>query len=121
MPQITVRAATIADVAALVELNHIAYPELVAENDGKLIGSASSLIVDLGIDPMRWHTWAGVTDNGYFTSHDPRADTLYGADVCVHPEWRGKGAGAALYQARRELCKRMNLRRIIAGGRLWHY
>jgi predicted amidohydrolase/GNAT superfamily N-acetyltransferase len=145
MPNILVRPATIADVDALVELNHIAYPELVADNvvwsaaqvrshlqvfpegqivaeaEGRIIGAASSLIVDLGIDPMRWHTWAGVTDNGYFTSHDPRADTLYGADVCVHPDWRGRGAGAALYHARRELCRRLNLRRIVAGGRLWHY
>jgi len=145
MSNLTVRAATIADVAALVELNHIAYPELVADNvvwsaeqvsshlhvfpegqlvaeaEGRIIGSASSLIVDLGLDPLRWHTWAGITDNGYFTSHDPRADTLYGADVCVHTEWRGRGAGGALYAARRALCKRLNLRRIVAGGRLWHY
>jgi predicted amidohydrolase/GNAT superfamily N-acetyltransferase len=145
MSKISVRAATIADVDALVELNHIAYPELVADNvvwsaqqvrshlqvfpegqlvaeaEGRIIGAASSLIVDLGLDPMRWHTWAGITDNGYFTNHDPRADTLYGADVCVHPDWRGRGAGGALYQARRALCKQLNLRRIVAGGRLWHY
>lgn len=143
--EITVRSATRSDIEALVELNHIAYPELVAENvvwsaaqvkshlqvfpdgqmvaeiDGKIVGAASSLIVDLGIDPLRWHTWAGITDNGFFTNHDPRADTLYGADVCVHPDQRGLGVGAALYRARRALCKRLNLRRIVAGGRLWHY
>jgi predicted amidohydrolase/GNAT superfamily N-acetyltransferase len=145
MSNLIVRPATQADIAALVELNHIAYPELVADNvvwsadqvrshlqvfpegqlvadvDGRLIGAASSLIVDLGIDPLRWHTWAGITDNGYFTNHDPRADTLYGADVCVHPDLRGRGIGAALYEARRALCKRLNLRRIVAGGRLWQY
>jgi predicted amidohydrolase len=29
--------------------------------------------------------------------------------------------GHALYEARRELCRRFNLRRILAGGRLWNY
>jgi predicted amidohydrolase/predicted GNAT family acetyltransferase len=62
-----------------------------------------------------------VTDSGYFTNHDPSADTLYGADVYVHPDARGQGVGAALYEARRQLCRRLNLRRILAGGRLWNY
>jgi predicted amidohydrolase/GNAT superfamily N-acetyltransferase len=142
---IIVRPATLADVPALVELNHLSYPELIRENivwteeqlrshlhvfpegqivaevDGRVVGAVSSLIVDLGIDPLRWHTWAGITDNGFFTNHDPRADTLYGADVYVHPEMRGRRIGAALYEARRKLCRRLNLRRIVAGGRLWHY
>ncbi|MCB0320298.1 MAG: hypothetical protein KDD60_05175, partial [Bdellovibrionales bacterium] len=39
----------------------------------------------------------------------------------VHPDFRGKGIGAALYEARRALCRRLNLRRILAGGRLWNY
>src|SRR5690606_15139885 len=32
-----------------------------------------------------------------------------------------KGVGAALYEGRRKLCKRLNLRRIVAGGRLFSY
>ncbi len=39
----------------------------------------------------------------------------------MHPEARGKGVGAALYEARRQLCRRLNKRRILAGGRLWGY
>lgn len=45
----------------------------------------------MGSDPLRHHTWSGITDSGYFTNHDVRGDTLYGADVYVHPEARGKG------------------------------
>jgi len=70
---------------------------------------------------LRNHTWTGITDSGYFNNHNPRADTLYGADVYVHPEARGKGVGRALYDGRRQLCQRLNLRRILAGGRLWNY
>jgi hypothetical protein len=65
--------------------------QLVAEAKGKILGAVSSLIVNLGSEPLRHHTWAGITDSGYFTSHDPQGDTLYGADVYVHPDARGMG------------------------------
>ncbi|MCW5555856.1 MAG: bifunctional GNAT family N-acetyltransferase/carbon-nitrogen hydrolase family protein [Verrucomicrobiae bacterium] len=142
---VKVREASRQDIPALVELNRASYPtmaeenvvwgeshllshlrifpqgQLVAEANGKVLGAAASLIVNLGPDPLRLHTWSGITDSGYFTNHDPRGDTLYGADVYVHPEARSQGVGAALYEARRQLCRRLNLRRILAGGRLWNY
>jgi len=142
---IKVRRATQADVPALVKLNIAAYPvlanenvvwgeahlrshlrlfpqgQLVAVHKGRIVGAASSLVVDLGPDPLRNHTWSGVTDSGYFESHNPRGDTLYGADVYVDPKTRGMGVGAALYAARRKLCQKLNLRRILAGGRLVGY
>jgi predicted amidohydrolase/GNAT superfamily N-acetyltransferase len=95
--------------------------QLVAEVGGRIVGAAATLIVDMGPDPLRPHTWSGITDSGYFLNHNPRADTMYGADIYVHPDVRGMGVGAALYEARRQLCRRLNLRRILAGGRLWNY
>jgi predicted amidohydrolase/GNAT superfamily N-acetyltransferase len=142
---IEVRETTRADVPDLVALNKLAYPDLVEENiiwkeeqlwshlqvfpqgqlvaliRGRIVGAVASLMVDLGADPLRLHTFEGITDGGYFTNHDPRADTLYGADVYVHPKAQGKGVGAALYEARRKLCRELNLRRIVAGGRLFNY
>lgn len=142
---ILIREATRADVPRLVELNRDAYPimaeegviwgerhlinhqrvfpqgQLVAEISGKVVGAVASLIVDLGPNPLRDHTWSGITDSGYFSNHDPLADTLYGADVYVDPQFHGRGVGSALYEARRKLCKRLNKRRILAGGRLWNY
>jgi predicted amidohydrolase/GNAT superfamily N-acetyltransferase len=142
---VTVREATRDDIPALIELNRAAYPvlanenvvwgeahllshqrlfpqgQLVAELGGKILGAVSTLVVDMGPDPLRYHTWSGITDSGYFLNHNPSADTLYGADVYVHPESRGLGVGAALYKARRQLCRRLNKRRILAGGRLWNY
>ncbi|MCF7762718.1 MAG: bifunctional GNAT family N-acetyltransferase/carbon-nitrogen hydrolase family protein [Verrucomicrobia bacterium] len=143
--KVRVREATSKDVPAMVALNRAAYPllaednvvwgeshltshqrlfpsgQLVAEIRGRIVGAAASLVVHLGSEPLRYHTWAGITDSGYFTNHDLKGDTLYGADVYVHPDFRGHGVGAALYQARRDLCRRLNLRRILAGGRLWNY
>ncbi len=142
---VVVRKARRDDIPALVALNRECYPEmatdnivwaevhlrshlrvfpqgqLVAESGGKLVGAASSLIVAMGADPLRPHTWGGVTDSGFFTNHDPNGDTLYGADIYVHPKAQGTGVGAKLYVARRELCKKLNLRRILAGGRLPGY
>lgn len=104
--------------------NHLRlFPEgqLLIEIDGQVVGAVSSLIVNMGTDPYRAHTYAGITDGGYFHNHDPQGDTLYGADVYVDPACRGMGLGHELYQARRDLCVRLNLRRILAGGRVHGY
>lgn len=142
---LTIREARPGDIPTLVELNKLCFPamaeenvvwtpqqianhirifpegQLVAEEDGRILGGVSSLIVSLGDDPYRPHTYAGITDSGYFHNHDPKGDTLYGADVYVDPELRGRGIGNLLYEARRQLCRKLNLRRILAGGRIHGY
>jgi GNAT superfamily N-acetyltransferase len=140
-----IRAVTPADLPHLVALNCAAYPDLIqdevvwtepqlqshlvvfpegqllAESEGRPVGAISTLILHRGIDPLANHTWLGVTDNGYFVRHDPGGDTLYLADIYVHPDAWGRGVGRALYAALREMCRRLGLRRIVAGGRLWSY
>ncbi len=98
------------------------FPEgqFVAEFEGVTVGSASSLIVRLEPEYAE-HTYNQVTGAGMFTTHDPRGDSLYGADVSTHPEMRRMGIASALYEARRQLAVSLNLRRIIAGGRLFNY
>ena len=98
------------------------FPEgqLVAVVDGVIVGAASALVVqwdDYALD----HTWKSVTGDGYFTTHDPRGRTLYGTELMVDVNRRGFGIGRALYQAQRRICRRMNLRRIIAAARLPGY
>jgi len=142
---ITLRVAHESDFEALIALNKLCFPtmieqnvvwnlgqvsnhlrvfpegQIVAEHEGRIVGAVSSLIVNMGTDPYRQHTYAGITDGGFFHNHDPQGDTLYGADVYVHPDMWGQGVGHALYEARRELCRRLNLRRILAGGRLYGF
>lgn len=101
-------------------LHHFPQGQFIAEQDGRVLGIAISLVV-LWDDYSLHHTWASVTNNGHFDTHDMGGRTLYGAEVCVDPDSRGQGVGHALYEARRKLCRAMNLKRIIAGGRLPGY
>jgi GNAT superfamily N-acetyltransferase len=140
-----VRPATAADVPRLAEMNRAAYPELVAANvvwneaqlhahlerfpegqqvvvlDGVVSGAISTLVVPPSRNPMAQHTWLDITDDGTFASHDRRGDTLYLADVYVHPAAWGKRVGETLYAAMRDTCVALGLRRVVAGGRLWGY
>jgi GNAT superfamily N-acetyltransferase len=104
------------------ESQRLAFPEgqMVAVCEGHVVGVASSLVVrwdDYNAQP----TWRSITAEGHFTTHDSTGHTLYGADLVVDSTRRGFGVGRALFQARRRLCRRLNLRRIIATTRLPGY
>ena len=103
--------------------NHIEiFPDgqLLAEIDGRIVGSSSSLVISLSSE-YEEHDWFEITGNGLFSNHNASGDTLYGADLSTHPEFRNMGIGTMLYDARKELAMRLNLRRILAGGRLYDY
>jgi len=95
--------------------------QFVAEEpDGTIVGSASTLIVSLNPEYAD-HTWKEITANGRFTNHDPKGDSLYGADISTHPKYRHEGIGSMLYDERKRLVITLKLRRMIAGGRLFNY
>lgn len=103
--------------------SHLAiFPEgqFVAEYDGKVIGSCSSLIINFDEYDDR-HTWDDVTDNGYITNHNPDGYNLYGIEVMVHPKFRRMKIGQRLYDSRKELVAHLNLKSIIIGGRIPNY
>jgi GNAT superfamily N-acetyltransferase len=104
------------------EMQLAAFPEgqVLAEADGKVIGYATALIVQLD-DSTHWYTYEEITGGGTFSTHDPSGDTLYGADVAVHPDYRGRGVAGLLYEQRKRLMKRYNLRRMEAYGRIPGY
>lgn len=94
--------------------------QFCAEYKGKIVGSCSSLIIKL-VPEYKEHTWREACGNSLFKNHNPKGDTLYGADVSTHPAFRRLGIATKLYKARRDLAIQLNLRRIIAGGRLINY
>lgn len=94
--------------------------QFVAEYNGKIVGSCSSLIITL-YPEHRTHTWKEACGTSLFKNHDASGDTLYAADVSTHPEHRRLGIATKLYNERKKLAKKLNLRRIVAGGRLFNY
>ena len=91
--------------------------QIIAEDEDGIVGCASSLIV-LWDDWSEDHDWEEITGAGTFNNHNPAGKTLYGAEVFVDPTRVGAGIGHLLYEGRRNLCRAMNLKRIIACGRL---
>lgn len=93
------------------------FPEgqLCIEDKGRVIACALSLIVNYD-KYSDLHTYEKITDSGFITNHEADGDTLYGVDVFVDPEFRGLRLGRRLYDARKELCQSLNLKRIVAGG-----
>ncbi len=145
MPKkVTIRNTTKDDIPKVVELQKVAFPYMAAEGVywrpkeleehikifpegqfcaeyiGKIVGSCSSLIIILTPE-YKEHTWKEACGTSFFKNHDPRGDTLYAADVSTHPDHRRLGIATKLYNARKELAIKLNLRRIISGGRLFNY
>ena len=58
---------------------------------------------------------------GTYANHDPNGDWYYGGDISVHPDYRGRGVGKMLYEARKKLVRERGLRGIVAGGVLPGY
>ena len=67
------------------------------------------------------HTFAEIIQGGWLTSHQPEGDWLYGADLGVHPVYRGRGLAAALYAARQELVWALGLKGQITAGMMSGY
>ena len=67
------------------------------------------------------HAFIEMIAQGYFTNHDPNGAYLYGADISTHPEYRRRGIATLLYDARKELIRRLNMRGMVAGGMIPGY
>ncbi len=88
--------------------------------DGELAGCALSIIVDYSkIDDK--HTYNEITGNYTFNTHTDSGDILYGIDVFIRPKFRGLRLGRRLYDYRKELCEKLNLKGIVFGGRIPKY
>ncbi|MEC2075581.1 bifunctional GNAT family N-acetyltransferase/carbon-nitrogen hydrolase family protein [Metabacillus fastidiosus] len=101
-------------------LDHFPEGQFCAEFEGEIIGSCSSLLINFDEYDDR-HTWDDITDNGYITNHNPAGYNLYGIEVMVHPKFRRMKIGHRLYEARKDLARRLNLKSIIIGGRIPNY
>lgn len=94
--------------------------QIVIEDDGRIVGLALTVQVDYATFSNP-HTYDDLQGKRNEVMHNPDGDALYGLDVLIHPDYRGYRLGRRLYEARKELCRSMNLRAILAGGRIPGY
>ncbi len=136
----TVRTLRVEDFESIIEMQRVCFPglsvwkkeqivsqierfpegQIGVEIDGKLAASSSSLMLQYTSN-LSWHDYKKVSDNGFISNHDPIGDTLYGIEIMVHPEFRGMKLSRRIYEARKELCRNKNLKRMIIGGRIPGY
>jgi predicted amidohydrolase/GNAT superfamily N-acetyltransferase len=94
--------------------------QIIVKANGKIAGCALSIIVDSnkyeGV-----HTYRQATGNNTFSTHNKNGDLLYGIEVFVHPDFRGLRLGRRMYDYRKELCEKLNLKGILFGGRIPNY
>ena len=94
--------------------------QICIEDSGQLVAVALTVSVkyDRFSNP---HTYDDLILSNEQILHSAKGDSLYGLDVFVQPEYRGYRLGRRLYEARKELCRSLNLRAILAGGRIPGY
>ncbi|MGQ9927173.1 MAG: GNAT family N-acetyltransferase [Chloroflexaceae bacterium] len=92
----------------------------VALDGERVVGQSSTLRVNAERAFVP-HTYREITGANFFTTHDPAGEWLYGADMSVHPDYRGRRISSMLYDARKALIRRLRLRGMVAGGALPGY
>lgn len=139
---IEVRNLRIEDYEAMVEVTRAAYAGIgglpwgrqhIAKlldlfSEGQLcvtvnerpVGFALSLIIDYSKFGDS-HTYEDITDKYSFSTYDAHGDVLYGLEIMVDPTFRNMRLARRLYEARKALCENLNLRAILAGGRIPGY
>lgn len=100
--------------------NHVSlFPEgaICVEFNGRIIGSLTTLLVNFNSDEPQ-HTWEEVTDGGFIRTHTPDGNTLYIVDICISPEFRKAGLGKWMMQAIYQLAVKLDVERVLGGGRM---
>jgi GNAT superfamily N-acetyltransferase len=95
------------------------YPEGSSSRStkGEIAGYCATMRLDERI-ALCPHTWEQITGDGFGSRHDPTGDWLYGYEMCVDPAVRGVRIGQRLYDARKTLAERLELKGIVFGARM---
>lgn len=98
------------------------FPEgqVVIKVNNQLAGCALAILVSSSKVEEN-HTYNEITGNCTFNTHKPNGQILYGIDVFIKPEFRGLRLARRLYDYRKELCEKLNLKGIAFGGRIPNY
>ncbi|MCB8999459.1 MAG: bifunctional GNAT family N-acetyltransferase/carbon-nitrogen hydrolase family protein [Bacteroidales bacterium] len=98
------------------------FPEgqVVIKVNNQIAGCALSIIINQD-DFDDNHSYKEITGNYTFNTHSQKGDILYGIDVFIKPGFRGLRLGRRLYDYRKDLCEKLNLKGVTFGGRIPNY
>ena len=102
------------------QINNFREGNFVAILDDETVGYCASSRIS-GAIALQPHDWEEISGNGFGSRHDPAGDWLYGYEMCVDPKTRGTRIGKRLYEERRTLAERLELRGILFGARMPGY
>jgi GNAT superfamily N-acetyltransferase len=117
---------TLGERERMTEAHFLRHCEIFPEGEfvvlvaGRVVGLGSGFFVDFNFDHPD-HSFHEMIDGGYYTHHKPDGAYYYAADISVHPDYRRRGIGHMLYEARKDLVRRYNKKGIIGGGVLPGY
>lgn len=81
--------------------------QFVITNHDEVIGMTSCMRANFSTEH---HTFKEISAGGWFTNHNPEGDWLYGLDMGVHPDYRGRGLARHLYRARHQVARALGLK-----------
>ena len=98
------------------------FPEgqICIEDKGEAVAVALTMVIDFSVVGEN-HTFWELVGDGQLRRHDPEGDYLYGIEIFVDPKYQSMRLGRRLYDARKELCEKLNLKGILVGGRIPNY
>jgi len=94
--------------------------QFVALDGTRIVAATTTLRRNFDFDHVD-HTFGDIFQGGWLTSHEPFGAWLYGADISVRPEYRGRGIAAALYAARHDVVRRLGLAGQVTAGTIRGY
>jgi len=94
--------------------------QFVVIDGERVVGATTTLRLHFDFGHID-HTFADIIQGGWLTSHEPDGSWLYGADVGVDPDYRGRGLATALYAARQETVWRLGLKGQVTAGMIPGY
>ncbi len=108
-------------MAAPHYLRHVSlFPEgqIVVLAGEHVVASSSSIRHSF---PQESHRFLDISGQLWLDTHQPDGDWLYGMDLGVHPDYRGRGIARAIYQARNAICRKLGLKGQVIVGMLNGY
>lgn len=82
---------------------------------GRVVGGATDLRTTIDFEHDQ-HRYIDAVGGNWLSTHDPRGEWLYGADIGVHPDFRRRGLASLLYAERQDLVRRLSLAGHVEGA-----